>query len=157
MDCDACRDAPLLEGFRRRAADGEASTISPVIAALGVERRASAAVGLDGVAARGTGAGDCAGTGASAGIWAMLSRAREAAGLVSRVAVAVATDSASVSTSARSGSTTLLSAGAENSRGASPGFVVFATSPEDDSLQWSNQSIIIITKVSKTKLGIQPE
>ena len=115
IDCEACSDAPLLDGLRRKLAEGESSLMSAAATAAGIELTVSSKVGLTGVAADWGDAEACAGTTDSAATCATASGARELLGLGSRVAVAVATDSASVRTSARSGSTALLSAAAVTS------------------------------------------
>ena len=107
MDCEACIEAPLLEGLRRRATDGDASAIG-LDSAIGVELPESTIMCemvLDGVAASFLDVEGCGGAITSvAATFDEASGAVEPSGLVSRVAVAVATESASVNTSARSGS-----------------------------------------------------
>ncbi len=112
MDCDACKEAPRLDGVRRRAADGDASALSSVpadsvggAACCGTDDEGAILAVSDPIAVDG-----CAGSPISvAAPWAPVSGTADASRLVSRVAVAVATESASVNTSAMSGSMALLS------------------------------------------------
>lgn len=112
MDCDACKEAPRLDGVRRRAADGDASALSSVsadsvggAACCGTTDEGAILADSDPVAVDGW-----AGSPISvAATWAPVSGTADASRLVSRVPVAVATESASVNTSAMSGSMALLS------------------------------------------------
>lgn len=124
MDCDACNEAPRFEGVRRPATDGEASTNSAMFV-VGVERLEVCRVGLTGVAATGLVLDGCEGKVAVASVIAtspLPTGTNGPSGLVSRVAVAVATESASVKLSAKSGSTTLLSAAGSGAEGRAPPF-----------------------------------
>lgn len=44
IDCDACIDAPRLEGLRRRATEGDASLRTSLIVAAGVDGEPTASV-----------------------------------------------------------------------------------------------------------------